>query len=157
MIFRSHAVVAGSGDDVELLLPGQVNELDRIAGNTDRKVCVLRLLRMLHGVLQLLDPEHVDVQMMGSALKIAVHDRHQVVLLLRHAVAQGTRIDGLGIGDSVERVLVRDLGDRIQGRQKAVLLRTVGRIGSRCKWSVGGSSVRKGAGRLAVDDRVSSS
>ena len=42
-----HAGVAGTGDNVQLLLTGQVDELHGIAGNTDGEVRVFFLLRML--------------------------------------------------------------------------------------------------------------
>ena len=51
--------MAGAGDDVHLLLAGQVDELDRVAGDADGEVGVLFLFRVLHGVQQLLLAEDV--------------------------------------------------------------------------------------------------
>lgn len=43
-------IVEGSGDDVELLFSGEVDELDSITGNTDGEVSVFWLLWMFHGI-----------------------------------------------------------------------------------------------------------
>ena len=72
--------MAGSGDDVELLLSRQVDELDRVAGNTDSEVCVLGLFRMLHSVLKLFKTEHIDVEVMSALIKVTVKDIDQIVL-----------------------------------------------------------------------------
>ena len=54
--------MAGAGDNVHLLLAGQVDELDGVAGDTDGEVCVLLLLGVLHSVDELLLAEDIDVQ-----------------------------------------------------------------------------------------------
>ena len=45
-------VVAGSCDHIELLFSCKVDELNRISGYTDRKVCVFFFFRMFHSVDQ---------------------------------------------------------------------------------------------------------
>src|SRR5699024_11244751 len=62
----SQAAMAGTADDVQLLLAGQVDELDRVAGNTDGEVGVLFLFGVLHGVDQLFLAKDVDVQRSGE-------------------------------------------------------------------------------------------
>ena len=54
-------LVLCSGDYVELLLSRKVDELNRIAGYTNREVCVLWLLRVLHRILQLLYAEDIHI------------------------------------------------------------------------------------------------
>ena len=56
-----HALVAGSGDHIHLLLSGQIDEFHCISGYTDSEVCVLLFLRMLHSVDQLLFTKYVYV------------------------------------------------------------------------------------------------
>ena len=72
--------MAGSCDDIKLLLSCQVDKLNRITGNTDREVCVLRLLRMFHRVLQLIKTEYIHVEMMRTLIKISVENMDKVVL-----------------------------------------------------------------------------
>ena len=104
-----HMVVAGVGDDVELLFAGEVDELHRIAEDSNREVGVLRLLGMLHGVLELVHAEDVHVQVMRTGGKVAIHDMHEVDLALRVIGTQCARVDGLGVGDTIKRVLVGEL------------------------------------------------
>ena len=98
--------MAGTGDDVHLLLTGQVDELDRVAGDTDGEVCVLFLLGMLHGVDQLLLAKDVDVQVVGTLIEVAVHDLHQILDALALAVTQCIGVDGLGVGDAVQSLYI---------------------------------------------------
>ena len=62
--------MAGSCDDIKLLLSCQVDKLNRITGNTDREVCVLRFLRMFHRVLQLIKTEYIHVEMMSTLIDV---------------------------------------------------------------------------------------
>ena len=64
--------MAGTGDDVQLLFLGQVDELNGVTGNTDGEVGVLLLLGVLHSVDQLLGAKDVDVQVVGALVKVAV-------------------------------------------------------------------------------------
>ena len=64
--------MAGTCDNVELLLLGQVDELDRVAGNTDGEVGVLLLFGVLHGVQQLFHAKDVDVQVVGTLVKVCL-------------------------------------------------------------------------------------
>ena len=126
-----HRLVAGAGDDVQLLLTGQVDELDRIAGNTDREVGVLLLLGVFHGVDQLFGAKDVHVQMVRALVKVAVHDLDQILHTLLLAVAQGVGVDGLGVGDAVQRPVVGQLGHRVEGGQQAVGLGPIAGVGAR--------------------------
>ena len=128
-----HSVVAGSCDYVELLLSCQIDELHSVSGYTDREVCILFLLRMLHRVDQFLCSEHVHVQVMCSLIKVSVEYVYKIVLALVVIMSQSSRADRLCIGDSVKRLLVRQFCDRVEGSQKTVLLCAVGRVCSRCQ------------------------
>ena len=66
--------MAGTGDDVQLLFLGQVDELNGITGNTDGEVGVLFLLRVLHSVDQLLGAEtHGLLASLNSVAKLPYH------------------------------------------------------------------------------------
>ena len=93
--------MACSCDDIQLLLPGQIDELDSVSGYADREVRILRLLGMLHCVNQFLCAEYIDVEVVSAAVEISVHDIHQGRLLLIHIVAERDRADRLCVGDAV--------------------------------------------------------
>ena len=144
--------MARSRDYIQLLLSRQIDELDSVSGYTDREVRILRLLRMIHSVDQLLCAEYIDIQMMRSAVEISVHNIHQRILLLVNIVAESCRADGLSIGNTVESVLIRNLRDRVQGSKKAFLLGAVGRVAARRKRFISFTAVRRSACSLAVDN-----
>ncbi len=62
---------------------------------------------------------------MCTLVKVSVQNVHQIVdpLLLR--MSDGTWVDGLCVGDSVQCPLIWKLCNRVQGSQKAVFLCTV--------------------------------
>src|SRR5699024_6979403 len=66
------------------------------------------------------------------------------------AVAQGVGVDGLGVGDAVQRPVIGQLGHRVQRGQQAVLLSAVAGVGAGGKGSVGLAPVGQGAGVLAI-------
>ena len=125
--------MAGTGDDVHLLLAGQVDEFDGVAGDTDGEVCVLLLLGVLHRVDELLLAEDVDVQVVCALVEVAVHDLHQILNALALAVAQSIGVDGLGVGDAVQSPVVGQLGHGVQRGQQAVLLCAVAGVGTGCE------------------------
>lgn len=79
---RSHLLMGAAGDDVELLLTGQVDEFDGVARDADGEVRVFRLFGVLHAVDELVNAEDVDVQVMGALFEIAIHHAHERI----HAV-----------------------------------------------------------------------
>ena len=104
-------IVARSGDDIQLLLTRQIDELHGITRYADRKVRIFFLFRMLHGVLQLLHAEDVDIQMMRALIEIAVHGADQIVDTLCLIMAQRARVDRLRVGDAIQRIFIRQLGN----------------------------------------------
>ncbi len=80
------SVMAGSCNDVQLLFSCKADELDRVAGNTNREVCILRFLRMLHGIDELLSAEDIDIEMVRPVLEIAIHHLYQRLRLLILAI-----------------------------------------------------------------------
>ena len=128
-----HSVVAGSGNNIHLLLSGQVDEFYSVTRYTDGEVCVLRFLRMLHSVDELLGTEYVYVQMMSTLIEVAVQNVSQVESTLFVIMAQCARVDGLGIGNTVQSQLIRQFCNRVQGSQKTGLLCSVGGVSSRRK------------------------
>lgn len=67
-------LMAGTRDNVQLLFMSQVDEFYRVAGYTNRKVCVFLFFRMLHCILQLFNTEYIDIQVMCTLIEIAVKD-----------------------------------------------------------------------------------
>ena len=71
--------MAGTCNYVHLLLFCQVDEFNCIAGYTDREVCILRFLRVLHCVDQFFGSEYVYVQVMCTLLEVSVQNVYQVL------------------------------------------------------------------------------
>ena len=99
-------IVAGTCNYVHLLLFCQVDEFNCITGYTDREVCILRFLRVLHCVDQFFGSEYVYVQVMCTLLEVSVQNVYQVLGTLFVVMAKCARVDGLGVGDSVQSVLI---------------------------------------------------
>ncbi len=123
-------IVAGTCNYVHLLLFCQVDEFNCIAGYTDCEVCILRFLRVLHCVDQFFGSEYVYVQVMCTLLEVSVQNVYQVLGTLFVVVAKCARVDGLGVGDSVQSVLIRQFCYRVQGSKKSALLCAVRRVSS---------------------------
>ena len=104
-----HVIVAGSCNDIELLLSCQVNELDRITADTDREVCIFGFLRMLHCIIEFFRTEYIDIEVMRTLVEVTVKHAYQVVLALIIIVAECARADRLRIGDTVKCIFVRQL------------------------------------------------
>ena len=96
-------------DDIELLLTCEVDELHGVATDTDGEVSILGFLRMLHGVLELVHTEDVDVEVVSTLVEVTVHDTYEGLGTLLIVVAEGVRTDSLRVGDTVERILIRQL------------------------------------------------
>mgnify|MGYP007103211092 CR=1 FL=1 len=94
-----HALMEGAGDDLVLLLPGQLVEVDRVAGHPDGELGVL--LRVGLGVQQGLLGEHVDVQMVAALFGVAVQQGDQVVNLGIGDVHGILLLSGMGCGNRV--------------------------------------------------------
>ena len=64
---------------------------------------------MFHAVLELVYSEYVDVQVVSALVKIAVQHVPEVVDTLSLGMPERVRTDGLGVGNAVERVFIRQL------------------------------------------------
>ena len=102
--------MAGSGDDIELLFLGEVDEFDRISGDADGEVRIFRFLWVVHAIDELFFAEDVDVKVMCAAVEIAVKDADKVIDPLLLAMAQAIVIDRLSVGNAVKRVFVWEFG-----------------------------------------------
>ena len=136
-------IVAGTCNYVHLLLFCQVDEFNCIAGYTDCEVCILRFLRVLHCVDQFFGSEYVYVQVMCTLLEVSVQNVYQVLGTLFVVVAKCAWVDGLGVGDSVQSVLIRQFCYRVQGSKKSVLLCAVRRVSSWRQRLTSFSSIRQ--------------
>lgn len=70
----------GSGDNIILLLLGELDEVNCITGYTDSKLRII--LRVLLSVKKSVSCEYVNVQMMSSLCCISVQKTDKVVDLL---------------------------------------------------------------------------
>ena len=141
-----------AGNHVKLLLTRQLDEANRIAGHADSEVLVFFLLRVFHRVLQLLDAEHVHVQVVASGTEVPVQDLHELFGTFRVVVPEGRRVDGLRDADAIERVVVRDLCCGIERSQEAVLFGTVARVCARRKRFTRLAPIGERSRRLAIDN-----
>ena len=150
-MFELHALMCRTSDNVKLLLRGEINEFDSISRNADCEVCVFRLFGMFHAILELIYAKHVDIEVMSALVKVAVQHMPEVVDAFLFGVAESIRADGLSIGNTVKRILIRQLCNRIQRSKQSVLLGTLGRISTGSKWGERFTSVRSRSGCLAVN------
>ena len=106
---------------------------------------------MFHCIDQLLGTEYVYIQVMCILRKISIQNLNQIVLALLILMSKCIRIDGLSVGNSIQSPVIRNLGNRVQGSQKSILLCTVG-WGS--AWGKGGvclTAVRCSTGSFAIN------
>ena len=74
--------MACSCDYIHLLFFCQVDEFYRITRYTDRKVCILRFLWMLHSVDELFCTKYIHVQVMCSLVEISVQYVYKIISAL---------------------------------------------------------------------------
>ena len=94
--------MAGSCDNVKLLLSCKVDELNSVSGNTDREVCILLFFRMLHSIDKFLFTEYVYIEVMCTTVKVSVKYIYKILCTLFLRMAKCIRVDRLSIGDSVK-------------------------------------------------------
>ena len=82
-------------NNILLLLASEVDELHSVTRYADGEVSVLRLLRMLHSIAQLVDTKHVYIQVVSTATEVTVHHTNQRVGTLIVVLSQSVRTDGL--------------------------------------------------------------
>ena len=107
---------------------------------------------MLHAIPELLNAEYVDVEVMSALIEVAVEDMPEVVLSLLEGVTESVGADGLGIGNTVESVLIGQLSDGVERSEQSVLLSAVGGIRAGGEGCVSLSAVGGSACSLAVND-----
>ena len=83
------ALVERTGDHVELLLLGELDEVHRVAGDAHGQVRVL--FRMLDGILELFLAQHVDVGVVQTVAVAGVQNAHEVADALILVAAQAIR------------------------------------------------------------------
>ena len=87
---RRQRLVERTGDHVELLFLGELDEVHRVAGDAHGQVRVL--LRMLDGILELLLAQHVDVGVVQAVAIAGVQDANEVADTLFLVAAQTIRV-----------------------------------------------------------------
>ena len=142
--------MASSLDNVVLLLLGQIDELNCITRYTDCEVSILWLLRMCLAIQKLLNTKYVYVQVMSTICKVAIHSLYKVVYALFISVSKCTRVDGLGIGNTIQSPLVWQLSNRVQGSQQAALFCAVRWVSSWCQRLAQFSTIRKSTGSFTI-------
>lgn len=141
-----------AGNHVELLFASELDEAHGVARNADREVLVFFLLRMFHSVLELFDTEYVHVQVVAALAEVTVENLHELVGTFFVVMAECIRVDGLRVADTVESVFVRNLGDRVEGCQEAVLFGTVARACTRRERFTLLTTIRECARGLTVNN-----
>ena len=125
--------MAGSGNNIQLLLSCKVDEFNSISGYTDCEVCVLFFFRMFHSIDQFFFTEYVDIKVMCTLIKISVKYMNKVLCTFFFCMSQSIRVDGLSIGDTVKGIFIVQFCNRVEGSKKSVLLCTIRRVSTRCK------------------------
>ena len=74
--------MAGSGNNIQLLLSCQIDKFNSITGNTDSEVCILLFFRMLHSIDQFLFAKYIYVQVMCTLVEISVQYMYQIICTL---------------------------------------------------------------------------
>ena len=132
-----------SGDNLFLLLTGELIEVNCITGNTDGEV------RIILGILICLDEsfavENVDIDMMCLLCEVAVKNCNKVCDSLVLRLSERIGSDGEGIGDTVAAVLLAKVCIGVEGCERTVLFSVVhgvcaGGEGSAVSTAVGSSS-----------------
>ena len=96
--------MAGSGDNIQLLLSCKVDEFNCISGYTDCEVCVLFFFRMFHCIDQFFFTKYINVKVMSTLVKVSVKYMNKVLCTFFFCMSQSIRVDGLSIGDSVKSI-----------------------------------------------------
>ena len=71
--------MAGSGNNIQLLLSCKVDEFNCISGYTDCEVCILFFFRMFHSVDQFLFTKYVYIEVMSTLIKVSVKYMYQIL------------------------------------------------------------------------------
>ena len=143
--------MAGSGNNIQLLLSCQIDKFNSITGNTDSEVCILLFFRMLHSIDQFLFSKYIYIQMMCALVEISIQYVNKVICTLLITVSKCIRIDCLSIGNSIQCILIVKFCNRVQGSKKSVLLCAVGWVSTWCKRLSGFSSIRKSTCSLTIN------
>ena len=93
--------MAGSGDNIQLLLSCKVDEFNCISGYTDCEVCVLFFFRMFHCIDQFFFTKYINVEVMSTLVKVSVKYMNKVLCTFFFCMSQSIRVDGLSIGDTI--------------------------------------------------------
>ena len=88
-------------NDVELLLFGQVDELNGISAYTDSKIGIFFFLGMFHAIDKLLNTKHVYIKVMRTLVEISVHHANKRIYALLFIVTEGAGGDSLCVGDTI--------------------------------------------------------
>src|SRR5690606_12979925 len=91
--------VEGPRDDVKLLLTGEPHEVHRVAGDPDGELRVL--LRVLHGLVEGVAVEDVDVHVEALGAHVGVEEADEVAHLLVLGAPPAGGDHGVGQRDAV--------------------------------------------------------
>lgn len=144
----AHALVEGARDDLELMLTAELDEVHRIARDSDGELRVV--LWVLHSILEHLSVEHVHIEVMCPLGEVAIHHRDEVLDLLVLVRAQGVWNDAEGIADPVCCVRVVELGHRAKRGDCTVIITAVHGVSSRSEGYTCVTSIGRSTGLLAV-------
>ena len=97
---ESEMIVESTADNVHLLLTGQLDKVNGIAGNTDGQLRIL--FGMIHRIQQNITVQHIHVDVMAAFHKVAVQKLSQIALTGFLLTSQCAGHNGEGVGNSVQ-------------------------------------------------------
>ena len=139
----------GAADHILLLLACQPDEVDGIAGHTDRELRIL--VRMLHRVFERFFIDHVQIHVESALIEIHVDGLGRGRDEFLVGEMRLLRGDRHGVADAVLRIPVGQLRDREAGCEPSMAVAAVHRVRARCEGFPLAPAVGRVAGRLAVD------
>ena len=147
------SVVERPGNDVELLFARQLDEVHGVPGNAHRELRIL--FGVIHRVEQRFAVEDIDVDVVRALVRIrgevTVEQARKLGLALREILAQRAGHHRERVGDSVERIVVRQLRDGHHGRHGALPVAPVHRVRTGSERRARAAAVRRVSGLLPVD------
>ena len=144
----------GAGNNVELLLARELDEVHGVAGNAHRQLRIF--FRMIHRIEERFTIEDVHVDVVRTFVRIsseiAVEQAREFDFALGEVFSECARNHRERVGNAVERIVIRQFRDGHHGSDSALGIAPVHRVCTRSKRRSRAATVRRVAGFLAVND-----
>lgn len=76
-------------DDVQLLFPGELNEIDSVSGDTDGQLGIF--FWVVHGVNKSLPVKNIDIDVMSFVVEISIQQTTQILDPLLFCLSESAR------------------------------------------------------------------